>query len=343
MNLTRPAPVIAPLARTREPVRAKPLKRAPYRIVKRLRMEDALVELAVGACAQHAEDNERLGEMWEAAYDFMNRNAQRMVVQRSGPLMTSARAVLRMRLDEIPEESHDHLFAQPAPETADEVLNGKLATAWIEDRLTEMSGRDRCFMRNALGLDGTPVRAEEVAKAHNVSVSYYWLIVNRMVRDLNTAWRRDLRDANLLLEYGDTVIEAAAELVSDHQPVRRTRPPAPPSASSPSAFRCRHIRKEAAHPVRCEDGVMTVHGVTIRRVGAERYVIGDGPAVDADEVARVVIGAIPDEAPDLKRYISMISRRDTAIADSIRWTMSKAAWPTPVARRLFLPLTEITR
>lgn len=325
-SVAAPVPV---LTRVRPILRKHPLTKAPQGIVTRIRIGDALLGLAQETCQPIEDGQDRLGEMWEKAHAFMNMRAQREIMRRNGTLMMNARshmAEAASRLDDD-EPWNDVASIQPGPTVEDEI-DARLSTAWLEDRIAAMDHRTRCVVRGMLGMDGPTEHPDDLAERFSVTPSRIRMLLDDALEDLQVAWRAGLREANLLLTYGEPEIVWPPEQVPTPRIVASTPEPQRP-ACSPRYF----------DRVKCERGVLMVAGLRIARVGHDTYEIAGAGSMDADRVARMILDEIGEDEEALRSRRRSISRYDTAIADAMRWLMGGTSWPTLVANRILLPIT----
>lgn len=322
-SASAPVPV---LARVRPILRKRPLIKSPQAVVTRIRIGDALLGLAEEACGMLDEGRDRLGEMWETAHAFMDVRAQREIMRRNGSVMVDARVHMADAVRRLEDgESWDDPASGTPEKTVEDEIDAKLAMRWLEDRIAAMDHRTACIVRGCLALDGATEDLGDLAKRFSITTNRIRMILDAALADLHTAWRAGLREANLLLTYGEPEIPPPP----GEPPVRVRIVAAPPEGRSSSRYFDR---------VRYDRGALLVAGLRIERVGHNAYRIDGEKLHDADGVASLILEAIGDDEGARKARRISISQRDTAISDAMRWQMVGTAWPTKVADRIFLPL-----
>lgn len=328
----RPDAVATPLLRrVRQGVRRQPLVRAPYKVVKRVGIGDALLRLTMEACERLPDSMDHAGEMWMAAHTYMDRLAQRELLQPDGRLMRSARDHLAAIGEEADGEDHAHCTH---PLTPEEEIDARMAEAWLDHRLDDMDDRRRAVVRNGLGLDGPARTYESMAEQLSVSKQRVAQIMIQTASELQAAWRSEYRKAAFTLEFGDEIPEQLAPYVKPEAPAPQPRPVRKPLTGIPTTA-TKRVRIEKVTLV---DGVMTAYGMRIVRTGHDAYMIdGVGP-VTPDHVAQAILGRIGPDLHERQTKRLAVARRDTAIGDAMRWIIDGAAWPTPVRDRILLAI-----
>lgn len=295
-----------------------------YGLVTKMTKDKAALNLAFDQANKHSEGQQHLGCLWEEAQSFIAKRSRTDALQRGGSIVHEA----RLHLERISlEEKELPAWPTRSPQTPEDELEKKLRHEWLLRQLERLPDLQRLVVENIFGMEHNPATLTVIARRINVSVDYVRQILDKTMTSLQKAWVADLRDANLILQYGSNPC---------------IPPPVPSSAPLPAKpigkNKSRKTTRDPYSAARCRDGVIFVNGILIRRIGNEAYAIdGKGPVGPADVAEKINSAIGNDNAQRLRRRVWM-AKYDTDIADEMKALVDGPTWPTPLLNRRTLPL-----
>lgn len=321
--------------RIRERIWTTERVRPEYSSLNWMPIEDALTALSTEACERLEDGPDHIGTMWEAAHAYMDGRAQRMKLQKTGPLMSGAREALSGLAREDPCEDEWH---PTEPKTPEQDLEANLAMRWLAARIDSYDPRRRAILREGLGIDDASDQAEMTRTRSSISpqrISQIWISTHA---DLCRAWRTGMERSMHVLEHGGTMVVLPDVVMPETSP-EETRKATDGTARHRRSFQPKIVKNDAPGRPRDQStkSALMVCGVVVTRIGQDAYAVDGEGSMDADAIGEMIHG-LTDEC-QAKDMAARLKRRDHWLANGYRAASMGAQWPHPVGNVPRLVLT----